>query len=166
MPAWKLVQFVDVVINARDVQESVDFYLSIGFRVVHDRRHIKWPSQLAALFGLKQADGGGVLMEIPSDVGAPTMLNIIQWREPLPEFPDPAKRETTVPRLFVFQVNDVKAAYADLKARGFTFTRGGLFEPDTPMMLVGSFFFHDPNGNLIEFLEYKGGARHSHDIRT
>jgi catechol 2,3-dioxygenase-like lactoylglutathione lyase family enzyme len=166
MADWKLLRFVDTIINARDLQETVDFYQSIGFRIVHDRRNLTWPEKMAALFGLKRAAGGGVLMEIPNGGDSPTMLNIMHWREPQAEFPDPTKVETSVPRLYVFQVDNVKAAYADIQKRGMTITRGGLFEPDTPMALVGSFFFYDPNGNLVEFLEYKPGARHSQDLKS
>jgi catechol 2,3-dioxygenase-like lactoylglutathione lyase family enzyme len=163
---WKLQRFYHTVINAKDLQRSVDFYASLGFEVLHDRRHIAWPENLAAMFGLKKGRGGGVLMVAPLDEqgSPPTMLDIIEWKEPLAEFPDPAKRGETVPRLFAFKVDNVQAAYDDLKARGVTFTEGAFLKPEG-MMTIGAIFFYDPDGNLIELVELKPGARHSQDFK-
>jgi catechol 2,3-dioxygenase-like lactoylglutathione lyase family enzyme len=165
---WKVERFYHTVLAVKDMQTTVDWYQDIlGFKVLHDRRHMVWPKQLPALFGLKTAAGGGVLMVAPDDgTGTPpTMLDFIQWRDPIAEFPDPAKRETTVPRLFAYKVNNIQKAHDELKAKGIEFTPGGLFRPETPMALVGSLFFYDPDGVLIELIELQKGARHTQDLK-
>ena len=163
---WKVERFYHTVLAVKDMQTTVDWYQDIlGFKVLHDRRFLPWPKQLPALFGLKTAAGGGVLMIAPDDGSGtpPTMLDFIQWRDPIAEFPDPAKVETTVPRLFAYKVNSIQKAHDELKAKGIKFTPGGLFRPETPMALVGSLFFYDPDGVLIELIELQKGARHTQD---
>jgi len=165
---WKVERFYHTVLNARDLQKTVDFYVDLlGFKVLHDRRNLPWPKQIAPLFGLSSAAGGGVLLVAPDDGSgaAPTMLDIIEWRDPIAEFPDPAKRETTVPRIFAFKVNNIQKAHDELAAKGITFTPGGLFRPETPMALVGSLFFYDPDGVLVELIELQKGANHTQDLK-
>jgi catechol 2,3-dioxygenase-like lactoylglutathione lyase family enzyme len=164
---WKVERFYHTVLNARDLQKTVDFYQNIlGFKVLHDRRTLPWPKQMAPLFGLREAAGGGVLMIAPgSDKnGFPTMLDFIQWRIPQADFPEPSKVETTVPRVFAYKVDSIQKAHDELKAKGIKFTPAGLFRPETPMALVGSLFFYDPDGVLIELIELQKGARHTQDL--
>lgn len=156
---WRLDNLYHTVINVRDLDESVAFYERLGFVVLNDRRKVEWPEFVASIFGLRQARGSGVLMVLPSDPNGP-MLDLIRWWEPEAEFPDPAHRATTVPRIIAFRTRDVHAAYADLKAQGVEFARD-VFVPEEDLGLVGSCCCYDPNGNIIELIELQPGVRHS-----
>ena len=162
---WKLERFYHTVINARDLQKSVDFYVMLGFEVLHDRRNLTWAPQVAAMFGLKKADGGGVLLTVPGDGPTPTMRDIIQWKVPQADFPDPAKVETTVPRILALKVTDAKAAYEELSAKGYKFSPGGLYAPGGESMFVHTAHMYDPDGNMVELIQLKPGARHSQDFQ-
>ncbi len=156
---WKLDNLYHTVVNARDLDESVAFYRMLGFDILNDRRNVVWPDFVASIFGMRRAKGRGVLMVLPSDPHGP-MIDLIQWVEPQPEFPDPANDPGLIPRIIAFRTTNVHAAYADLKARGVRFARD-VFVPEEPLGLVGSVCCYDPNGNIIELIELEPGVRHS-----
>lgn len=158
-PAWALERFYHTVINCRDLDESVAFYRKLGFEVLNDRRHVKWPAFVGALFGLKQADGGGVLMVLPSDPDGP-MLDLLAWREPQAEFPDPGMRGETVPRILAFRTRNVHQAYEDLSRQGVPFAQA-VYTPEEALGVVGTVCCYDPNGYMIEMIELEAGVRHS-----
>ena len=156
---WQLDNLYHTVVNARDLDESVAFYRLLGFDILNDRRNVVWPDVVASIFGMRRAKGCGVLMVLPSDPHGP-MIDLIQWVEPQPKFPDPANDPSLIPRIIAFRTTNVHAAYADLKARGVRFARD-VFVPEEPLGLVGSVCCYDPNGNIIELIELEPGVRHS-----
>ncbi len=156
---WTLESFYHTVVNARDLDTSVDFYRRLGFEVLNDRRKVDWPDFVAGIFGMKRAKGRGVLMVLPADPHGP-MIDIIQWLEPLAPFPDPTKAPETVPRILAFRTRNVHAAYEALSAQGVRFCRD-VFVPEEDLGLVGSVCCYDPDGNLIELIELQPGVRHS-----
>ncbi|HEY1448459.1 MAG TPA: VOC family protein [Caulobacteraceae bacterium] len=156
---WKLDNLYHTVVNVRDLDESVAFYKLLGFEVLNDRRRVDWPDFVATIFGLKRAKGRGVLMVLPSDPNGP-MIDLIEWLAPTAEFPDPARASETVPRIIAFRTSGVRAAHAELSAKGVRFCRD-VFVPEEDLGLVGSCCCYDPNGNLIELIELKSGVRHS-----
>jgi catechol 2,3-dioxygenase-like lactoylglutathione lyase family enzyme len=156
---WALTSLYHTVVNCRDLDESVAFYRLLGFEVLNDRRGVVWPDFVAGIFGMKTAQGRGVLMVLPSDPDGP-MIDLIKWVEPEARFPDPAKAAEEVPRIIAFRTRNVHAAHADLSAKGVQFTRS-VYEPDADLGLVGSCCCYDPNGNLIELIELQPGIRHS-----
>jgi glyoxylase I family protein len=156
---WGLSRLYHTVVNCRDLDESVAFYRLLGFEVLNDRRHVVWPDFVAGIFGLKRAQGRGVLMVLPEDRDGP-MIDLIEWVEPLAEFPDPGERGETVPRIIAFRTRGVHAAYLALSASGVTFTQ----PPHTPreaLGIVGTACCYDPNGYIIELIELEPGVRHS-----
>lgn len=156
---WALTSLYHTVVNCRDLDESVAFYRLLGFEVLNDRRDVVWPDFVATIFGLRRAQGRGVLMVLPSDPDGP-MIDLIQWLEPEARFPEPARTAEEVPRILAFRTRNVHAAHMALSARGVRFTRD-VFEPDAALGLVGSCCCYDPNGNLIELIELQPGVRHS-----
>lgn len=158
-PAWALSRFYHTVINCRDLDESVAFYRLLGFEVLNDRRHVVWPEFVAGLFGLRKAQGRGVLMVLPSDPDGP-MLDLLEWLEPRAEFPDPARRKETVPRIIAFRTLNVRAAYDDLSSKGVVFAQP-VHTPEQALGVVGTVCCYDPNGNIIEMIELEPGVRHS-----
>ncbi|RAK60258.1 hypothetical protein DJ021_10800 [Phenylobacterium hankyongense] len=156
---WALTSFYHTVVNCRDLDSSVAFYKLLGFEVLNDRRHVTWPDFVAGIFGLRRANGRGVLMVLPTDRDGP-MIDLIEWLEPRAAFPDPAQAAETVPRILAFRTRNVLQAHQALSAQGVRFTRE-VYEPAPELGLVGSCCCHDPNGNLIELIELQPGVRHS-----
>ena len=156
---WALEKFYHTVINCRDLDETVAFYRLLGFEVLNDRRDVKWPPFVAGLFGLKRAQGRGVLMSLPADPDGP-MIDLLEWIEPKAQFPDPAQVSSTVPRIIAFRTRNVHQAYEELTAQGVTFAQP-VHSPDAALGVIGTVCCYDPNGTVIELIELKPGLRHS-----
>jgi len=155
MSDWVLERFFHTVVNCRDIGESVDFYKLLGFVVVYDRRDFVWPEYLAELFGMKRAQGRGVLMTLPSDPQGP-MLDLIEWLEPKAVFTDPADIPVTVSRTIAFRTRGVHAAYKMLSAKGVRFTRPSVTPPEATGIIAIAFCY-DPSGNVVELIELAPG---------
>ena len=117
MADWTLERLYHTVVNCRDLDESVAFYQKLGFEVLNDRRNVTWPEFVAGIFGLKRANGRGVLMVLPTDRDGP-MIDLIEWLEPKAAFPDPGQRREVVPRIIAFRTSGVHAAQKALEADG------------------------------------------------
>jgi catechol 2,3-dioxygenase-like lactoylglutathione lyase family enzyme len=155
---WELERLYHTVVNAKNLDESVDFYRLLGFDVLDDRRHVEWPDFMGSFFGMKRAKGRGVLMVLPGDPNGP-MVDLIEWVEPRAQFDSIPVADGLVPRVIAFRTRNVRAAYDALKAKGVRFTRE-LFTHEE-LGIIGSCCCWDPNGNLIELIELKPGQRHS-----
>jgi catechol 2,3-dioxygenase-like lactoylglutathione lyase family enzyme len=159
-PSWSLTSLYHTVIDASDLDRSVAFYRTLGFEVLDDRRDVKWPDFLAKNFGVRRAQGRGVLMVLPEDPEGP-MLDIIQWVEPPPPGPDPrVPADLRIPRILAFRMRDIRRAYDDLRARGVEFTNE-LLGPFSELGVRGVACCKDPDGTIIELIELEPGVRHS-----
>jgi catechol 2,3-dioxygenase-like lactoylglutathione lyase family enzyme len=156
---WALTSFYHTVVNCADLDRSVAFYTLLGFEILNDRRNVVWPPFVASIFGLRTAQGRGVLMVLPSDPNGP-MLDLLEWLEPRAAFPDPGRVDVTVPRIIAFRTRDVRAAYADLSAKGVHFARD-VQAPEAALGVVGTVCCYDPDGTVIELIELQPGLRHS-----
>jgi len=163
MAEWALTHLYHTVVNCRDIDESVAFYQQLGFQVLDDRRHVVWPDRVGKLFGLSKAQGRGVLMVLPSDADGP-MLDLIEWVTPKARFPRPRASDHTVPHIIAFRTRNLAAAVEELSAAGVPFVSD--MNRPTGTAVQGSICCRDPNGNLIEMIELKPGARHSRDVRA
>ena len=159
MADWALTSLYHTVVNCRDLDESVAFYKLLGFEVLNDRRHVTWPDFVAGIFGLRKANGRGVLMVLPTDRDGP-MIDLLEWLEPQAEFPDAARVAETVPRIIAFRTKGVHAAQKALEAQGVRFTQA-VYTPKEALGIVGTTCCYDPNGNIIEMIELEAGVRHS-----
>jgi catechol 2,3-dioxygenase-like lactoylglutathione lyase family enzyme len=159
---WAIERMYHTVVNATDLDRSVAFYQKLGFAVLNDRRTVKWPDYVANVFGMKKAQGRGVLMNLPADPNGP-MVDLIEWVEPKTQAPK--DDGTTVPRIIAFRVKGVKQAHADLQTKGVKV--GELIEPmPKDLGIVGVFCAHDPDGTRIELIELQPGVRHSRANET
>ncbi len=159
MSEWALSSLYHTVVNCRNLDQSVAFYRRLGFEVLNDRRDVSWPAFVAGIFGLRRAQGRGVLMVLPSDPDGP-MIDLIEWVEPRAEFPDASSVAETVPRIIAFRTRNVHAAYEALTAAGVSFTQP-VYTPQEALGIVGTACCYDPNGNIIEMIELEPGVRHS-----
>ena len=159
---WTIERMYHTVVNATDLDRSVAFYQALGFQILNDRRNVRWPEFVGRVFGLKKAQGRGVLMNLPADPGGP-MVDILEWVEP--RSTPIAADGLTVPRIIAFRVKNVRAAYDDLRSRGVDLTQ--FVEPEPrDLGVVGVFCARDPDGTLIEMIELQPGVRHSRANET
>lgn len=159
---WAIERMYHTVVNTTDLDRSVTFYQTLGFNILNDRRDVKWPDFVARVFGLKRAQGRGVLMNLPADPAGP-MIDVLEWVEPKAA-PIPSDGHT-VPRIIAFRVKNVRAAYQDLERRGVDLTE--FVEPEPKDLgVVGVFCARDPDGTLIEMIELQPGVRHSRANET
>jgi glyoxylase I family protein len=152
---WSIESIFHFTVNATNFERSLAFYQTIGFKLLRDNRDVIWPDYVAGNFGMTKAQGRGALLAI--DSGAlHTRLDLIQWLEP--EY-DPAPNKPwseRVPRIIALRTRNVQAAYEDLKAKGIEFiTPPRVMDPNSG--IVGVMLCRDPDGLLVEFIEYEPG---------
>ncbi len=152
---WKPLSLFHFTLSVASIERSIDFYTAIGFRLLRDNRDVIWPDYLAPQFGLERAQGRGALLAI-GDGELHTRLDLIEWLEPKATFPDtPVAR--TAPRIIAIRVENVRAAYEDLRQRGIEFVtppRG----PDAPTGIEAVVCCRDPDRTLVELIEYMPGV--------
>jgi catechol 2,3-dioxygenase-like lactoylglutathione lyase family enzyme len=142
-------------VNCTNFERSLAFYQAIGFQLLRDNRDVIWPEYVAENFGMTRAQGRGALLAI-GDGPLHTRLDLIQWLEP-PYDPVPDKPwSERVPRIVALRTRNVRAAYEDLKAKGIEFiTPPRNMDPNSG--IVGVMLCRDPDGLLVEFIEYEPG---------
>ena len=157
---WSVDSMYHTVVNVTDLDRSVAFYERLGFRVLDDRRHVHWPDFVATNFGMRVAQGQGVLMVLAADGNGP-MLDLIRWLEPDPATLEPdVPRDLRIPRILAFRATNVRALYDELTAEGFPFTNE-FTGPFAELGIIGVCCVQDPDGTIIEFMELEPGVRHS-----
>jgi catechol 2,3-dioxygenase-like lactoylglutathione lyase family enzyme len=148
------------VVNVTDLDRSIIFYQRLGFRVLDDRRNVRWPDFVATNFGMRVAQGQGVLMALEADQDGP-MLDLIRWLEPDPAAQVPAlPHDLRIPRILAFRATNVRTLYDELEAEGFPVTNK-FTGPFPDLGIVGVCCVKDPDGTIVEFMELEPGMRHS-----
>src|SRR6185436_19505310 len=156
MDGWKPLSLFHFTLSVSSIERSIEFYQTVGFRVLRDNSDRIWPDYVAQNFGLERAQGRGALLGI-GDGPLETRLDLIQWLEPLARFPDPAQLATTAPRTIAIRTQNVRAAYEDLLERGIAFVtppRG----PDEATGIEAVVCCRDPDHTLVELIEYMPGV--------
>jgi len=150
-PDWSILSLFHFTVNATCFEDSIEFYQKLGFRVLRDNRDVVWPDYVGTQFGMKRAQGRGALLAI--DGGEfHTRLDLIEWLEPRWQ-----GYEGPVPRIMALRTKNVRAAYDDLRAQGVEFitpVRG----PDEATGIEGVVCCRDPDGLIVEFIEYSPGV--------
>lgn len=152
---WELQSIFHFTVNASDFERSLEFYTTIGLRVLRDNRDVDWPASTAVGMGLNKAKGRAALLGV-GDGADHTRLDLIQWLEP--EY-DPAPDraiEDRVPRILALRTSDVRAAYADLTSKGIEFVSEVMTYKEIGIDAVVS--CRDPDGLLVEFIQYAPGV--------
>jgi len=154
--SWSLESIFHFTVNATHFERSLAFYQTIGFKLLRDNRDVIWPDYVAGNFGMTKAQGRGALLAID---GGPlhTRLDLIEWLEPAYD-PAPDKPwSERVPRIIALRTRNVRAAYEDLRAKGIEFvTPPRNMDPNSG--IVGVMLCRDPDGLLVEFIEYEPGV--------
>lgn len=152
---WGIESIFHFTVNATNFERSLDFYQTIGFKLLRDNRDVIWPDYVAGNFGMTKAQGRGALLGI--DAGPlHTRLDLIEWLEPAYDPPPDKPWSERVPRIIALRTRNVQAAYEDLKAKGIAFiTPPRVMDPNSG--IVGVMLCRDPDGLLVEFIEYEPG---------
>lgn len=141
-------RFRHVALVAEDMPTLIDFYTQVlGFEV--KRRYEVKTADFQRGVGVPGAEAMGVHLSLPN---SPVELELFQFIAPrLPPAGAPLPANQPGYRHMALVVDNIQAAYAELKAKGITF----LSEPITfkePKEVAGFQFvyFRDPEGNIIE----------------
>jgi catechol 2,3-dioxygenase-like lactoylglutathione lyase family enzyme len=152
---WHIQSLFHFTVNATDFERSLEFYTTIGFKVLRDNTDVEWPQSMATSFGLKRAKGKGALLGI-GDGPDHTRLDLLQWFEPEYDPPSPKPVDERVPRLIALRTHNVAAAYRDLSAKGIQFISEVVSYEQ--IGILGVVLCRDPDGLLVEFIEYAPGV--------
>jgi catechol 2,3-dioxygenase-like lactoylglutathione lyase family enzyme len=153
---WALGSIFHFTVNATRFERSLAFYQTLGFRVLRDNRDVVWPPEVAENFGLAHAQGRGALLALGPEEHH-VRLDLIEWLEPRWEGPPPGPVGERVPRVIAIRTRNVRAAYRALSARGIEFIREPR-PPDTALGIESVVCCRDPDGTLIELIEYMPGV--------
>lgn len=156
MADWQLQSIFHFTVAASDFERSLEFYQTLGFRLLRDNRDVVWPDYVATQFGLKEAQGRGALLAV-EDGDLHTRLDLIEWLAPTPEPASSRPIEERVPRIVALRTRGVRAAYQELCAKGIEF----LTEPRGPEPQTGIeavVCCRDPDGLIVELIEYLPGV--------
>jgi len=155
--SWELQSVFHFTVSVSDFDRSIAFYEKIGFKVLRNNRDVVWPQFVADNFGMKRAQGRGALLAIgegPEHV----RLDIIEWLEPRDlapeERPSPDERP---PRIIALRTRNLRKAVEDLSAQGIEFIRPPR-DPDPNTGVESVVCFRDPDGLIIELIEYMPGV--------
>lgn len=151
---WTVRSVFHFTVNASNFERSLEFYTTLGFRILRDNRDVIWGDIVARNFGMPAAQGRGALLGI-GDGPLETRLDLIEWLEPRLEPPPEGTTALRVPHVIALRTDNVAAAYEDLSARGIAFV-------STPKSarrsgIVNVCCCRDPDGLLVELIEYEPG---------
>ncbi len=154
--SWAVESLFHFIVNATDFERSLDFYTTLGFRLLRDNRDVIWPAEVAENFGMPAAQGRGALLAI-GDGALHTRIDLIEWLEPRWEDPGATlPPERRVPRVMALRTRNVRAAYRDLSARGIEFIRPPR-EANASTGVESVACCLDPDGLVVELIEYMPG---------
>jgi catechol 2,3-dioxygenase-like lactoylglutathione lyase family enzyme len=152
---WQVQSLFHFVLNVANLERSLAFYQRLGFRVLRDNRDVIWPATVAENFGMRVAQGRGALLGLGESADH-TRLDLIEWIEPrwIPDAASDAAPEA-IPRILALRTRNVRAAFADLSARGVEFI-GRPRDPDPKVGIESVVCCRDPDGTIVELIEYMG----------
>ncbi|MEZ5559021.1 MAG: hypothetical protein R3E86_10850 [Pseudomonadales bacterium] len=134
------------------------FYANFGFEVIKDNRDVAWPEYVGTNFNMMPgSQGRAVQLVLPHDDELQTRIDLIEWVRPRwHNENDGRPLETRIPRVMALLTQNIRAAYEDLLARGLEATQP-LRDPDPVIGVEGVVCFVDPDGHIVELIEYFPG---------
>ncbi len=147
------IDHINIVVN--DLEKMILFYeKQLGFKL-SKRVEISgaWIEQLV---GLKEARAEVVYLELPSG----PRIELIRYLSPSGQRPQALNIPNTMGiRHMAFRVSNIKTWVARLKKEGISFFGDIQTVPDIQVTYAGGVkkslvYFHDPEGNILEFCEY------------
>ncbi len=154
--SWAPLSIFHFTVGASNFEASLTFYQKLGFKLLRDNRDIVWPDYVATQFGLERAQGRGALLGL-GEGPEHTRLDLIEWTEPASVTPSERPLSQQVPRIIALRTRNVRAAYDSLRSNGIEFItppRG----PDEPTGIEAVVCCRDPDGLIVELIEYMPGV--------
>ena len=158
MEDWQVRSIFHFILPCTDVERSMAFYAHFGFEVIKDNRNVQWPDYVGENFNMVSgAQGRAVQLVLPQDDELQTRIDLIEWvrplwRDPNADLPDAEK----IPRVLALLTRNITVAYRDLVAKGLESTTP-LREHDPVTGVLGVVCFADPDGHIVELIEYEEG---------
>lgn len=158
MAAWKCRSIFHFILPCTNVERSMAFYAHFGFVVKKDNRDVVWPDFVGENFGMiPGAQGKAVQLVLPHDDDLQTRIDLIEWLRP--KWRDSnldRPPEDRIPRVMALLTENVAAAAEALQASGLQPT-APMRGPDPAIGLQGVICFPDPDGHIVELIEYFPG---------
>lgn len=152
---WSIRSLFHFVVNVTNLERSLDFYQKLGFQILRDNRDVVWPESVAQNFGMEVAQGRGALLAL-GEGPEHTRLDLIEWLEPRWGGPRAEVASSDgIPRIMALRTHNVRAAHAALSAAGVEFI-GTPREPDASTGVESVVCCRDPDGYVVELIEYMG----------
>jgi catechol 2,3-dioxygenase-like lactoylglutathione lyase family enzyme len=155
MSNWQARSIFHFVLPCTNVERSTEFYAHFGFEVIKDNREVVWPDFVGANFNMKPgSQGRAVQLVLPHDDALQTRIDLIEWVEPRWQNENDAKPlDRQIPRIMALLTRNIADAYEDLLSRGLKATQP-LRAPDSTIGVQGVVCFADPDGHIVELIEY------------
>jgi catechol 2,3-dioxygenase-like lactoylglutathione lyase family enzyme len=157
MSKWKARSIFHFVLPCSDIDESTSFYANFGFEVIKDNRNILWPDWVGTNFNMQLGtQGKAIQLTLPHDDDYQTRIDLIEWIKPKWHNENNGKPlEERIPRIMALLTLNVQEAYKDLVSKGLKPTNP-LRPPDELLGVKGVVCFTDPDGHIVELIEYFG----------
>jgi catechol 2,3-dioxygenase-like lactoylglutathione lyase family enzyme len=141
-----IITFHHTAISVTDLDRSIHFYRDLLGMKLEWRIDHKKSEALERVVGLKNVDVSYAMLS-----GWGGKLELFQYHSPegLPYPPDKPVCDRGITH-FGFQVEDIDDLYAKLAAQGVRFNTF----PEIVRPGVKATYFHDPDGIIIEFVQY------------
>lgn len=155
---WKARSIFHFILPCSDVDRSLAFYRRFGFEMIKDNRNVVWPDYVGENFNMVSgAQGRAVQLVLPHGDELQTRIDLIEWLKPKWHDPyDDRPVEERFPRVMALLMENIAAATEDLMAQGLVPTRP-LRPPDATIGVQGVVCFTDPDGHIVELIEYFPG---------
>ena len=152
MSDWQIRSIFHFILPCTNVERSTAFYARFGFEVIKDNRNVKWPPYVGTNFNMiTGAQGRAVQLVLPQDDALQTRIDLIEWVHPRWKNPGDG-----FPRVMALLTQNIQAATKALIAQGLTPTQP-LRDPDPVIGVQGVVCFADPDGHIVELIEYFPG---------
>lgn len=158
MADWHIRSIFHFILPCSNVERSTAFYANFGFEVIKDNRDVVWPEFVGRNFNMVPgAQGRAVQLVLPQDDALQTRIDLIEWVRPRWHNSEDAKPPgERIPRVMALLTHNIRAAAQALIARGLVPTQP-LRDPDPVTGVQGVVCFPDPDGHIVELIEYAPG---------
>lgn len=157
MADWQIRSIFHFVLPCSNVERSTAFYGLFGFEVIKDNRDVQWPDYVGTNFNMMTgAQGRAVQLVLPHGDRIQTRIDLIEWVKPRWQNENAGRAiEERFPRVMALLTRNIEAATRDLVAQGLQPTQP-LRPPDPVIGVQGVVCFPDPDGHIVELIEYFG----------
>jgi len=154
---WQARSIFHFILPCTNVDRSAAFYANFGFEIIKDNRNVVWPDYVGTNFNMMTgAQGRAVQLVLPHDDALQTRIDLIEWIKPRWTNPYAGKpADQNFPRVMALLTRNIEAATKDLIAKGLKPTQP-LRPPDPVIGVQGVVCFPDPDGHIVELIEYFG----------